>query len=93
MRKIVAVLAVILSPSLTACQSAVTATPGMGDAVAHNIAMQVINPDPHPGDEPPPETSGRRIGDAAERYRSGEVTPPVPISTSSIKAAMPSAKR
>lgn len=93
MRKIVALLAVLLPPGLAACEGSVIATPGVGDAVHHNIAMQVINPDPHPGDEPPPETSGRRIGDAAERYRSGEVIQPVPINTSAIKIATPKAKR
>ncbi|MBW7850748.1 MAG: hypothetical protein H3C38_09655 [Rhodospirillales bacterium] len=87
MRKLLLLILATLSPALAACQGSVISEPGFGDAVNHNVAMQVINPDPHPGQEPAPEASGRRAADAMERYQSGKVIQPKPLNTSDIKAS------
>jgi len=58
--------------------------PGFGNAVATNIAAQVVNPTPH-AEGPAPATDGKRIGDAIERYRTGKVYPPIPAINAVVK--------
>ena len=55
---------------------------GFGDAVRHNMAAQIIDPDPvYPG---PVLLDGARGALALERYRTGEVIPPVDLRTSTF---------
>ncbi len=55
---------------------------GFGDAVRHNMAAQIIDPDPvYPG---PVFLDGARGALALERYRKGEVIPPVDLRTSTF---------
>lgn len=48
-----------------------TLHPGFGDAVRHNMAVQILNPEGHPDLTPPP-MDGARAADAVERYRTGK---------------------
>ncbi len=67
---------------LGACESehAEALSPGFGNAVRHNIAVQVVNPDPQPVTEPS-GLDGRRAVEAYERYRENQVIRP---STSTV---------
>ena len=52
---------------------------GFGDSSRTNLAVQVIDPDPaHAGAA---SVSGEKMGEAAERYRTGTVKKPVGIKT------------
>ena len=52
---------------------------GFGDSSRTNLAVQVVEPDPvHAGTA---SVSGEKMGDAVERYRTGEVKQPVGIKT------------
>jgi hypothetical protein len=63
---------------LAGCQQApTTLAPDFGNAVTSNMAAQVINPTPYTGPQYP-NTDGKKIGDAVERYRTGNVIPPQP---------------
>ena len=56
----------------------------LGNAVKTNYALQVINPDPKPGEANPAVIeggSGDRSAGAAERYRKGTVKQPQSIQT------------
>lgn len=73
---------------LAACAPVDQPTPGFGDAVRFNIAAQVVNPNPHPNDMPPPEMEGERTRGAIERYQTDKVKRPVPLGTTDgIKGA------
>lgn len=69
---------------MAACAPIDQPSPGFGDAVRHNIAAQVVNPDPHPLDLPPPELDGERARDAIDRYRAGKVKRPMPLGTTTV---------
>ncbi|MGH6781375.1 MAG: hypothetical protein ACREB5_04630 [Sphingomonadaceae bacterium] len=58
----------------------------LGGAMKHNIAMQVIDPDPAYQGDLMEGGSGDHAGKAAERYRQGQVKQPTSIrSTSSVR--------
>lgn len=68
--------------ALAACAPRETVAPDFGAAVRHNMAVQIIPPEPD-RDEPA-GMDGRRAGDAWDRYRGGRTIPPVPMSTSDM---------
>ena len=51
--------------------------PDYGNAVATNMAAQIINPAPNTTYREP-VTNGERMTDAMDRYRTGKVYPPLP---------------
>lgn len=55
---------------------------GLGENVKHNMAMQVIDPDPQYAGDPIEGASGDRAASALERYRKGTVKEPQTIRTS-----------
>ncbi|MFC7536359.1 hypothetical protein ACFQPG_03145 [Sphingomonas sp. GCM10030256] len=58
--------------------------PGMGEAVAWNKNLHVINPDPvYRADGAQPGANGERAADATERYRKGEVKDVKEVNTTS----------
>ena len=68
---------------LAGCSNHTPLTPGFGNAVAQNLAVQVVEPLPAP--EPGSvDHSGRRAADAVERYEAGQVKPPRPVRTAII---------
>jgi len=77
-------LALSTALALVACAPVDEPSPGFGNAVRQNMAAQIINPDPHPNDLPPPEFDGERTKDAFERYREGKVKRPVTLDTTTI---------
>lgn len=53
----------------------------LGGAVRHNIAVQVVDPNPHYEGEIIEGGDGQRGAKAVERYRKGEVKQPAVMST------------
>ena len=64
-----------------ACAAPETLNPNLGNAVRHNMAIHIINPDPRLPDVNGPEMSGRRAAKAVERYHEGEVIEPERVET------------
>ncbi len=58
--------------------------PGFGNAVRHNMALQIINPDPQYDANALEADSGARAALAQRRYRTGTVIQPAIQSTSVI---------
>ncbi len=56
--------------------------PDFGRAVRQNIAAQIADPAPVYDYENPPASGGERTAAAQDRYNKGQVTQPVPQSTS-----------
>lgn len=89
MKRIFKLLALAsLAPiALAACENPTqpkhTLHPGFGDAVRHNMAVQIINPDGHP-DLTPPAMDGARAADAVERYRAGKTEEVIQQRTSNV---------
>jgi len=76
----------LLLPALAACTPNDTT---LGGAVRHNIALQVVDPDPQAGTDLIEGGSGERAAAAIERYNKGEVTEPVTIKTTSQTSSGP----
>lgn len=55
-----------------------------GDAIATNIAVQTIDPWPRVAGNRDIPANGDRMQAAGERYRTGKVTPPKGLGTSSV---------
>jgi type IV pilus biogenesis protein CpaD/CtpE len=83
------IVAALAPLALAACegdnpfQSKQVLHPSFGDAVRHNMAVQIINPDGHPNLSPPP-MDGARAADAVQRYRAGKTTEVVQQRTSKM---------
>lgn len=60
-----------------------TLSPSFGNAVRHNMAVQIINPDGHP-DLSPSALDGSRAADAVKRYREGKTEEVVRETTSDV---------
>lgn len=52
-----------------------TSVNGLGDAVRHNLAVHIINPDPS-RDRMESVTSGEKVAKAIKRYQEGRVLKP-----------------
>lgn len=48
-------------------------SPDFGNAIRHNEAVQIIDPEPAPADVQAPTLDGRRAASAMARYQNGEV--------------------
>jgi type IV pilus biogenesis protein CpaD/CtpE len=82
------VIATLAPIALAACEnppqkSRLTLSPGFGDAVRHNMAVQIVNPDGSQDFNPPP-MDGARADDAVERYRAGHTVKVIEQKTSSV---------
>jgi type IV pilus biogenesis protein CpaD/CtpE len=83
------IVAALAPLALAACegdnplQSKQVLHPSFGDAVRHNMAVQIINPDGHPDLSPPP-MDGVRAADAVKRYREGKTVEVVRQRTSKM---------
>ena len=72
--------------ALSACESTPTTGPGeeaFGNAVRHNMTVQVVNPEPKPDAAAAP-VDGSKIAIAIGRYKSDKVKPPREIRTSDV---------
>ncbi|HYD29645.1 MAG TPA: hypothetical protein VEB64_02140 [Azospirillaceae bacterium] len=80
------VLAVIL-PAVAGCgtQAYEPLSADFGNAVRHNMAVQVVNPDPPAASDAAPTGSGARAALAYNRYETGKVVKPQTMSTSGLK--------
>ena len=58
-----------------------------GNAIAHNIAVQTIDPWPAHVDNTRIDVDGQRVLIAVERYKANKVIPPVGLPTQSISTA------
>jgi type IV pilus biogenesis protein CpaD/CtpE len=76
--------------ALAACENPAvpkqTLHPAFGDAVRHNMAVQILNPEGHPDLSPPP-MDGTRAAGAVERYRTGKTEEVVEQRTSDVGSA------
>lgn len=87
--KILIVAAALATLALAGCdgnnpfRSKQVLHPSFGDAVRHNMAVQIINPDGHP-DLTPPAMDGARAADAVERYRAGKTAEVIQQRTSNV---------
>ncbi len=54
---------------------------GFGNAIRHNMAAQIIAPEPRLATEPPAALDGRRSAGAIQRYEKGEVIEPEKLRT------------
>ena len=82
------VIAALAPVALAGCENppqkpVVTLNPGFGDAVRHNMAVQMVNPDGSQDFSPPP-MDGARAVEAIERYRTGRTTKVVEQKTSTV---------
>jgi hypothetical protein len=85
MTRTLLVLIAAAAPLLTAAceaQNRATLHPTFGNAVQHNMAMQVVNPNPARVDVPP-DYSGQRTGVALHRYNTDTVKEVEAVSTRS----------
>jgi hypothetical protein len=55
-----------------------------GNAVSHNAAQHIIDPDPPSARAGAPDMNGVRAAEAIQRYRSGAVIKPEPVETSTF---------
>ena len=65
-------------------------TAGAGNSVAHNIAVQTINPWPRYVHNDRISVDGQRIGLAHKRYQANKSIPPRGLSTSGLSTAVSS---
>jgi type IV pilus biogenesis protein CpaD/CtpE len=80
-----ATLVLIAAMGLSACVEAnEPLQSGFGDAYHHNIAVQVINPQPENAGSGAPNLDGDRAGLAIERYKSAKTLEPVVVTTSGV---------
>lgn len=83
------VVACVALLALAACEnptiSKPTLHPAFGDAVRHNMAVQILNPDGNPDLSPSP-LDGARAAEAIERYRAGKTKEVVQQRTSDVQA-------
>lgn len=83
------VLAVAL-PLVAACGTPAyePLSPDFGNAVHHNMAQHIINPDPPVLADGTPSGNGARAAMAFNRYEAGRVAKPQAMATSDIKATV-----
>jgi len=84
MKRICVFLPVVLTLAVSACQWNRNAAPlggDFGDATSHNMAQQIINPEPVTAGYGAPALDGLRAKGAVERYESGSVIAPTEEST------------
>lgn len=82
MKRSTTLLPVILLAVGSGCENASPLGKDFGNAVRHNMAVQIINPSPDYTGRGPPGLSGMRAARALERYEKGEVIKPKVVPTS-----------
>jgi len=55
--------------------------PGFGDATAHNMALEIVDPKPDLTGKEIPDLSGRRDALAIDRYETGKTLKPLALRT------------
>lgn len=68
--------------AVSACENAAPLSPDFGNAVYHNMSMQIINPEPVIAG--PPDMNGVRAEGAMERYEKGLIIQPDALETSTL---------
>jgi hypothetical protein len=81
MRNLIIVL--VAAAALAACEQAprYTLDPSFGNAVQHNMAQHIINPDPPGAENYDLPYYGSRVQRAMDKYERGEVKAPVAVET------------
>ena len=79
----IAIFAVAAFVALTACADTQSPlNPGFGDAYQHNMAVQVIDPNPANAGSGAPDLEGERARVAIDRYRGAATLAPITTTTS-----------
>ena len=83
---VVASLAFAAAIGASGCTSPKAPPEGVafGNAVSHNAALHIIDPDPPTARAGAPNMDGVRAAEAIRRYRSGAVIKPEPVETSTF---------
>ena len=76
-----AILPLLMAMAACETQPRMVLGPDFGNSVRHNMALQIINPEPAEAGLPAPDLDGARAAGAMERYKAGEVTPIEVITT------------
>ena len=84
MRYVISAATVLTVALLSACQDPNALHPSFGNAVRHNMAMHIINPEPLPSDTPVSGVMGTRVKGGIDRYERGEVIEAEAIDTSDV---------
>jgi len=80
-----AIVVLIAAVAISACaQTNEPLNTGFGDSYYHNIALQVINPQPENAGSGAPNMDGERAGIAIERYKGAKTLEPVVVTTSGV---------
>lgn len=85
LRASAAVAAILALTAACEPQNRAALHPSFGNAVSHNMAMQVVNPTPDRVDLPP-EHGGARAAIATHRYNTATTTPLETVSTRAQEA-------
>ena len=81
--KLIAALGLVAA--IAACASQDKLHPSFGNAVQHNMAVQIINPSPtYSGAQQVPGLDGPRAAGTQERYDTGKVIQPEKLRTTKV---------
>jgi hypothetical protein len=83
MRQTMKLLPLALLFAVAACQHLEPLGRDYGNAVTHNMSVQVIDPAPNLEGKEIPDMAGTRVDGAMERYNTGTVIEPESIETTS----------
>lgn len=78
------ILATVGGISLAGCMETISGNDNFGEAVRHNMALQIIDPNPSYKGEAVPGGNGARTAVAQERYQTDKVEAPERLQTSNI---------
>jgi hypothetical protein len=77
------VIAVCMTPALSACQSSMRISPDFGSALRQDVAAQIADPDAHYEGVPSPGSASARVSLAQKRYNTNDVIQPAATTASS----------
>src|SRR5690349_441209 len=77
------VMAVCMTPALSACQSSMRISPDFGSALRQDVAAQIADPDAHYEGQPAPGSASARVDLAQKRYNANQVIQPTSTPASS----------
>jgi hypothetical protein len=80
----VALISILAAGCTDVYRQSGTPLPGYGNSVRQNAAVMIVDPQPVSAANTQIDFDGRKAGIAIERYRRGEVIPPVELRTTDV---------